>query len=80
MLETLRKRIVPIFEEQEQEHSYSVKLGRVFLWFMMSGIIGGIAPFIWQTNHGGLVSALTAFIFLIFTIKPLSKWLVKHHS
>ena len=71
MLETLRKRIAPIFEEPEQEHSSSVKLGRIFLWFMMAGIIGGFAPFIWQTNHGGLVAALTSVLFIILTAKPL---------
>lgn len=76
MLETFKKRIAPIFEEPEHEHSSSVKLGRVFLWFMMAGIVGGIAPFIWLTNHGGLVSVLTSVLFIILTAKPLSKWLV----
>lgn len=76
MLETIRKQIAPIFEEPEKEHSSSVKLGRVFLWFMLAGIIGGFAPFIWQINHGGLVSALISVIFIIFTAKPISKWLV----
>lgn len=76
MLESLRKRIAPIFEELEKEHSYSVKLGRVFLWFMIAGIIGGLSPFICPTNHGALLSALTSVIFIILTVKPLSKWLV----
>lgn len=76
MFESLRKRIAPIFEKSEQEHSSSVKLGRVFLWFMIAGIIGGIAPFIWPTNHGGLVSGLTTVLFIILTAKPISRWLV----
>lgn len=76
MLESLRKRIAPIFEEPEQEHLSSVKLGRVFLWFMIAGIIGGFAPFIWHINHCGLVSVVTSVIFIILTAKPISKWLI----
>lgn len=76
MLETFRKRIAPIFEEPEQGQSSPVKLCRVFLWFAVAGVIGGLAPFICQTNHGGLVSAFTSAIFIILTAKPISKWLV----
>lgn len=76
MLESLRKRIAPIFEEPEQEDLSSVKLGRVFLWFMIVGIIGGFAPFIWHTNHVGLVSVVTSVKFIILTAKPISKWLI----
>lgn len=64
------------FDVPDQEQHSSVKLGWIFLWFAIAGIIGGITPFIWRTNHGWLVSSLISALFIILTAKPLSKWLV----
>lgn len=80
MLEELRQRLAPIFEEAEQTHGSSVVLSQIFLWLVVAGIIGGISPFILPTNHRLLVSLLTSATFIILTAKPLSKWLVILHS
>lgn len=80
MLENFRQRMASIFDEPDHEQQSTVKLGRLFLWFAIAGIIGGISPFIWRTNHGILVSSLTSLFFIILTAKPLSKWLVNYHS
>lgn len=80
MLENFRQRMASFFDEPDQERHSSVKVGRIFLWFAVAGIIGGIYPFIWRTNHGILVSSLTSLLFIILTAKPLSKWLVNYHS
>lgn len=76
MFEKFRQCIVSVFDVPEQEQHSSVKVGRIFLWLAVAGIIGGISPFIWRTNHGILVSSLTSLLFIILTAKPLSKWLV----
>lgn len=78
MLEKLRQRIAPLFEEEEEQGQYSsVKFGRLFLWIMAAGIIGGLSPFIWPTNHGLLLSYSSATLFIILTAKPLLKWILK---
>lgn len=77
MLEKLRQRLAPLFEEEQQEQCTSVKLGRLFLWIMAAGIIGGLSPFVWPTNHGILLSYSTATLFIILTAKPLLKWIIK---
>ena len=69
MLENFRQRMASYFDVPEQEQYSSVKLGWIFLWFAIAGIIGGISPFIWPTNHGVLVSAITSALFIILTAK-----------
>lgn len=77
MLESFRQNIASVFEVPEHEPHLSVKLGRIFMWFAVTGITGGISPFIRLTNHGLLISSLASVIFIILTAKPFSKWLVK---
>ena len=79
MLEKLRQRIALLFEEEQQKQCTSVKLGRLFLWMMAAGIIGGLSTFIWPSDHGLLLSYSTAALFIILTAKPLLKWIIKSH-
>lgn len=76
MFEKFRQCIASFFDVPDREQHSSVKLDRLFLWIAIAGIIGGISPFIWPTNHGVLISSMTSLLFIILTAKPLSKWIV----
>ena len=80
MLENFRQRMASYFDVPDQEQPSSVKLGWIFLWFAIAGIIGGISPFIWPTNHRVLVSSITSALFIILTAKPILKWLVNSQT
>jgi len=78
MIEKIRQRLSAIFDEPEQNKTQSLRLGLIFLWIMIAGIIGGIVPFILVTDHGMLVSYLSSALFIIFTAKPMLKRSIKH--
>lgn len=78
MIEKTRQRLSSIFDEPEQNKTQSLRLILIFSWFMLAGIIGGIIPFILVTEHGLLVSYLTAAVFIVFTAKPVLKKSIKN--
>lgn len=80
MIEKTRQRLSSIFDEPEQNKTQSLRLILIFLWFMLAGIIGGIVPFILVTEHGLLVSYLTAAVFIVFTAKPVLKKSIKNDN
>lgn len=78
MIEKIKQRLSAIFDESEQNKTQSLRLGLIFFWFMLAGMIGGIIPFILVTEHGMLVSYLTATVFILFTAKPVLKKSIKN--
>ena len=80
MTETYEQRIASVFEDTEENYSPSVKIGPIFLWAAVAGIIGGIVPFIWITDHPMLVTISSAIIFIILTAKPVLKRSIKQES
>lgn len=80
MIEKTRQWLSSIFDEPEQNKTQSLRLILIFSWFMLAGIIGGIVPFILVTEHGLLVSYLTAAVFIVFTAKPVLKKSIKNDN
>lgn len=62
-----------VFEVSDEEYSPSVKLGPIFLWLMVTGIISGIMPFIWKTDQPMLVMISSNIFIIILTVKPILK-------
>lgn len=78
MIEKFRQQMASVLDVQKDEHSHSVKLSPIFLWFMIAGIIGGIVPFVWKTNQPMLVAISSTVLFIILTAKPVLKKSLKY--
>lgn len=78
MMEQFKQRLASAFEDTEEDYSPSVEIGPIFLWAAVAGIIGGIAPFIWKTNHPMLVTISSTILFIILTAKSVLKMCLRH--
>lgn len=69
MIDKIRNAVIPLFEDTDTEKIASIKLLPIVLWAAFCGAIGGVAPFVIQTQRPLVVSLIASVAMLTLTFK-----------